>query len=78
MIDGVLAKQNMTKIQEAAQENIEEINERIGEIEEQIDYQQCCDPKYSMSDEENELFFEMVRLLHSRSQLKKVVEDGLP
>jgi len=68
----------LTKIQRAAKENIEEINERIEEVEEQIDYQQCCDPKYSMSEEENELFFEMEELLHSRSSLRKIVEDGLP
>jgi len=73
-----MTEKQQTRIQRAAQENIEEINERIEEIEEQIDYQQCCDPKYSMSEEENELFFEMEELLHSRSQLRKVVEDGLP
>jgi len=73
-----MTEKQQTRIQRAAQENIEEINERIEEIEEQIDYQQCCDPKYSMSEEENELFFEMEELLHSRSSLRKIVEEGLP
>ena len=67
-----------TTFQRAARENIEEINERIEEIDELIDYEQCCDPNYSMTEEENQLFFEMEQLLASRSSLRKVVEDGLP
>ena len=67
-----------TRIQQAARENVEEIQQRIDEIDDEIDYQQCCDPNYTMSEREKDLFWEMEKLLASRTQLEKVAEDGVP
>lgn len=73
-----MSDQEPTRIQRAAQSNIEEVQDRIDEIDERIDYQQCCDPNYSMSEEEKKLFEEIERLLVTRSQLEEVAERGLP
>ena len=67
-----------TTIEAAAKDNLDDVEARIAEIHEQIDYEQCCDPNYEMSDRENELFFELEELSATRWQLRKVVEEGLP
>ena len=67
-----------TTIGKAAKQNLEEVEDRIDEIDNEIDYQQCCDPNYEMDDREKELFFEMENLLGQRTALRDIVENGLP
>jgi hypothetical protein len=68
----------MTTIQDAAREELADIDERVAEIESQIDVEACADPSVESSREDMELWQERDRLLFQKGRLQIVIEEGLP
>lgn len=68
----------MTTIQDAARDELADIDERVAEIEAQIDVDACRDSSVTTSAEDMALWEERDRLLFQKQRLEKVVEGGLP
>lgn len=68
----------MTTIQDAARDELADIEERVAEIESQIDVEACADPSVDTDREDMELWQERDRLLFQKDRLEKVIEEGLP
>ena len=68
----------MTTIRDAARDELADIDERVAEIESQIDVEACRDPTERVDAEDMELWQERDRLLFQKQRLEKVVEEGLP
>jgi len=68
----------MTTIQDAARDELADINDRVAEIEAQIDVEACQDPSVETDREDMSLFEERERLLWQKGRLQKVIEEGLP
>jgi hypothetical protein len=68
----------MTTIQDAARDELPEIDERVAEIEAQIDPEECADPSVETDREDMELWQERDRLLFQKQRLEKIIEEGLP
>jgi hypothetical protein len=67
----------MTTIQDAARDELADINERVDEIEAQIDPEECADPSVETDSEDMALWEERDRLLFQKQRLEKVIEEGL-
>jgi len=68
----------MTTIQDAARDELADIEECVAEIEAQIDVEACQDPSVETPQAEMALFEERERLLWQKGRLQKVIEEGLP
>ena len=67
-----------TTFGQAAQENLEEVEQRMAEIEQQIDLDKCWDPSVETDAEDMELAHEYDRLIGSKQGLEKIIEDSFP
>ena len=67
----------LTPMQQAALDRINDIEDELAALDEQFDYQSACDPSIDSSPREMELFETYERLLMERSQLRDVVDGDV-
>lgn len=71
-------RHELTTFQRAAEQNLEEVEERLEEIRDQIKPQEVWDPSVDSTKDEQRLAEEYDKLLVSKSHLEEIVEHGLP